>query len=281
MKMTVAEFFESFGRTVFEGPFAAGGGNEPPEVAEIRLAILDQVREKSYRAGGRKVFPFNVVHIHVRGVEDSRAPVFNGKFFRKYFEQEVRGLLEKMECRYPEDVRVEVHVLRELPVQGQEWLWVEVESEERPESAAPPRATARLVVVAGKANAAEITLSKARTNIGRAVDVYRAEGLFRRNDLAFTEDTEINRTVSREHAHIVYDKAAGEYRLFNDRWYKRADGGGHPACSTWIVRDGLSQEVHRTARGTKLEHGDEIHFGKAVVRFQMAALRAPGPGAGG
>jgi len=35
------------------------------------------------------------------------------------------------------------------------------------------------------------------------------------------------------------------------------------------VRDGLSQEVHRTARGTKLQSGDEIHFGKAVVRFQM------------
>jgi pSer/pThr/pTyr-binding forkhead associated (FHA) protein len=119
----------------------------------------------------------------------------------------------------------------------------------------------------GQANETEITLSKARTNIGRAVDVYRAEGLFRRNDLAFTEDTEINRTVSREHAHIVYDRSTGEYRLFNDRWYKRDDVGA-PACSTWIVRDGLSQEVHRTARGTKLQAGDEIHLGRAVVRFQ-------------
>jgi hypothetical protein len=35
------------------------------------------------------------------------------------------------------------------------------------------------------------------------------------------------------------------------------------------VRDGLSQEVHRTARGTKLEAGDEIHFGKAVARLQI------------
>jgi pSer/pThr/pTyr-binding forkhead associated (FHA) protein len=98
------------------------------------------------------------------------------------------------------------------------------------------------------------------------VDVYRSEGLFRRNDLAFTEDTKVNRTVSREHAHIVYDKAAGEYRLFNDHWYKRGDAG---ALATWIVRDGLSVEVHRTPRGTRLESGDEIHFGKAVVRFVM------------
>lgn len=266
--MNLSEFLEKWGRTVFEGPFSQGQSGEPPEVAEIRFAILDQVRANSYRAGGRKVFPYNVVRIHLRGIEDSRAPVFTGKFFRKYFEQELRAHLDKSECRHPEGLHVEVHVMRELPVPGEEWLWVEVDSQERA-GAAPPRRTARLIVLEGQANAAEVTLSKARTNIGRAVDVYRAEGLFRRNDLAFTEDTEINRTVSREHAHIVYDRAAGEYRLFNDRWYKRDEAGGQPACGTWIVRDGLSQEVHRTARGTKLESGDEIHFGKAVVRFQI------------
>ncbi len=104
----------------------------------------------------------------------------------------------------------------------------------------------------GDANAAEVRLDKARTNIGRVVDVYRAEGLFRRNDLAFEADTEINRSVSREHAHIRYDRAAGEYRLFNDRWYAR---GPHGDCATWIVRDGMSQEVHRTSRGDKAGTG--------------------------
>ena len=105
-----------------------------------------------------------------------------------------------------------------------------------------------------------------RTNIGRVVDVYRAEGLFRRNDLAFEADTEINRSVSREHAHIQYDRTTGECRLFNDRWYQRTPRGGD--CATWIVRDGMSQEVHRTPRGAKLEPGDEIHFGQAIVVFE-------------
>ena len=119
----------------------------------------------------------------------------------------------------------------------------------------------------GSANAPEIRLEKARTNIGRVVDVYRAEGLSRRNDLAFAGDTEINRSVSREHAHIMFDKAAGEYRLFNDRWYPRGTRAGE--CGTWVVRDGMSLEVHRDARGAKLEPGDEIHFGRAVVMFEM------------
>ena len=71
-----------------------------------------------------------------------------------------------------------------------------------------------------------------------------------------------DRTVSREHADIAFHKRSG------DRWYKqghKGDGG----CCLWIIRDGLSQEVHRNARGTRLQHGDEIHLGRAVVKFQL------------
>jgi hypothetical protein len=42
----------------------------------------------------------------------------------------------------------------------------------------------------GTANAAELSLEKARINIGRVVDVYRDAGLYRRNDLAFAADTD-------------------------------------------------------------------------------------------
>ena len=64
-------------------------------------------------------------------------------------------------------------------------------------------------------------------------------------------------------AHIQRDRVSNEYRLFNDRWYSR---GGD--CGTWIVRDGMSQEVHRNGRGARLEPGDEIHLGRAVVVFE-------------
>jgi hypothetical protein len=86
------------------------------------------------------------------------------------------------------------------------------------------------------------------------------------SSMAFAEDTEINRSVSREHAHIQFDRVTGEYRLFNDRWYPRPSAG---ECGTWIVRDGMSHEVHRTSRGTNLEPGDKIHFGRAVVELEM------------
>jgi pSer/pThr/pTyr-binding forkhead associated (FHA) protein len=124
------------------------------------------------------------------------------------------------------------------------------------------------MVTAGTPNKTEIQLQKIRTNIGRLVDVYKSEGLSRRNDLAFAEDNPINRTVSREHAHILHDKQTGEYRLFNDRWYTRGNKAENN-CGLWIVRDGMGQEVHRDTRGTKLLPGDEIHLGKAVLKFQI------------
>jgi hypothetical protein len=128
---------------------------------------------------------------------------------------------------------VDVAATAGLPRRGEAWLVVEAVSLDPAAGAGKP--AARLTVREGTGNAAELPLEKARTNIGRVVDVYRDAGLYRRNDLAFAADTEINRSVSREHAHIQHDRVSGEYRLFNDRWYPR---GGE--CGTWIVRDGMS-----------------------------------------
>jgi hypothetical protein len=261
--MKVADYLEKWGRTLFESPLSSKQ-DEPPELAEIRLAVLDRVREKSYRSGGKKVFPYDLLRVEMRGVEEGRRDVFAGRFFRQYIEQEVRGALRDGGCRFPDNLRVDIEPVAGLPKPGEDWLIVETAAQER--VAAAPKLAGKLIVREGEANAAELRLEKGRTHIGRVVDVYRSEGLYRRNDLAFEADTEINRSVSREHAHIRYDRAAGEYRLFNDRWYAR---GVAAECGVWIVRDGMSQEVHRTARGTKLEPGDEIRFGRAVVMFEV------------
>jgi hypothetical protein len=270
--MNLSHIFEKLGRTIFEEPFNAGGKQEPPEVAEIRFALLDEVRKKSYRSGGKRVFPYNFVHIHVRGVEDSRSRIFKADFFKKYFEQEVRKSLVKAECKYPEDLEVAVSVSDELPGPEGIWLWIETETQKRRPKAAVRRA-AKLTVIEGKANRNDVPLEKRRINIGRTINVYRNEGLSRRNDLAFTEETDINRTVSREHAHVEYDETGGHYRIYNDRWYTRNEKG-EGSCGIWIVRDGLSREVHRNERGTRLESGDEIHLGKAVLRFSYKGTAA-------
>jgi len=267
--VSLSDLLERLGRGVFEAPFGALSQlSDSPEVAEIRFALLDEIRKKTQRAGGREIFPYDLVRIHLRGVSDKESPIFEGEFFRRYFEQEARQHFEKTDCRVPGDLRVEVKLEALAGLSARDWIRIEMLSEGPPPAAPlPQRTRASLAVVAGAPNKTEIPLTKARTNIGRLQDVYKSEGLSRRNDLVFAEDTAINRTVSREHAHILYHKQTDEYRLYNDRWYKRGNKT-ESNCGIWIIRDGMGQEVHRDTRGTKLEPGDEIHFGKAIVEFR-------------
>jgi hypothetical protein len=269
--MKVSELIERLGRSVFEAPFGAWSEtiSDSPEIAEIRIAVLDEVARKIQRAGGKALFPYNVIRIAIRA-SGNDAAIFEREFFRRFFEEEVRKSLTKETCRFPVDLRVQVRAVPEDGGEGNS-LQIETIAEDPPpvvEESPRARRGARLIVEAGQANRAELPLQKARINIGRLVDVYKAEGLSRRNDLAFAADNPVNRTVSREHAHILHDKKTGEYRLFNDRWYQRGNKPDNN-CGLWIVRDGMGQEVHRDTRGTRLLPGDEIHLGKAVVRFQI------------
>ena len=67
----ISNVIEKLGRAIFEAPFGAGRiSKDAPELAEIRLAVLDAVKSKSHRAGGKHVFPFDLIRIHLRGVPE-------------------------------------------------------------------------------------------------------------------------------------------------------------------------------------------------------------------
>jgi hypothetical protein len=268
--MSLSDLIEKLGKTIFEAPFdATMAPKDAPELAEIRLAVLEQILKKGQRAAGKIVFPYNLVRIHIRGASDDESAFLKSEFLKGYFEQEIRKSLDRSNYRFPDDLEVEFSSTGELPKAKESWLLVETESRPRKDpAAAPARRTAKLIVLRGVATPPEILLNKERINIGRTVEVYRAQGPSRRNDLAFTQENDINCSVSREHAHILYFKKTGEYRLYNDHWYKQGKKGAE-TCGLWIIRDGLSQEVPRSARGVKLKPGDEIQLGRALVKFQV------------
>lgn len=267
--MPLSDVFEKLGRAIFESPFAASRISENvPELAEIRLAAVDAIKAKSHRVGGKLVFPFNLVRIHLSGIPEDQAETFRTDFIAKYFDTELRSGLGRSNYRFPDDMRVEITTTPELPTSRQNWIQVETESATRETASQPQSADeGSLLVLQGSAGGTEIPLTKSRTNIGRTAEVFKSAGPSRRNDIAFAEDTEINRSVSREHAHIMREKP-GEFRIFNDRFYKTGPDA-EANCGLWIVRDGLSQPVHRNSRGAALQDGDEIHLGRAVLQFVL------------
>jgi pSer/pThr/pTyr-binding forkhead associated (FHA) protein len=266
--MAISTVFEKLGKAIFETPFGANRiAKDAPEMAEIRIAVLDAVKAKSHRAGGKNVFPYNLIRIQLRGVPENQIAAFEGDFIGAYFGQEIKKSLSRSNYRFPSDMQVSIQASTALPLEREPWIVVEA-SQNKPDSQASPAQDrpARLIVMEGGANVNELAINKARVNIGRTVEVFRSGGPSRRNDLAFTEDNERNTSVSREHAHITRSPKTGECRLFNDRNYK-----GEENCGLWIVRGGLSQPVHRNARGTVLQSGDEIHLGRTVVRFESGS----------
>ncbi|HEX4228933.1 MAG TPA: FHA domain-containing protein [Bryobacteraceae bacterium] len=263
--MAISNVFEKLGRAIFESPFGSNPVvKDAPELAEIRLAVLDAVKAKGHRAGGRNVFPYNLVRIKLLGVSEEQARILQHQFLTNYFADELRSGLLRQNYRFPDDLRVELHTTPEFPTSKQNWLSVETDVDRSKASPGLGDATATLVVMHGTANVQDFPILKTRTNIGRTSEVYRADGPSRRNDLAFDEDSAVNQSVSRQHAHVIFTQKAGEYRLFNDRNYKGPSNNG-----LWIVRDGASQPVHRGNRGTLLEPGDEIHLGDAILRFEL------------
>ena len=79
--MALSDLIEQLGRTIFEAPFSGGQlSQDLPELAEIRLALLDEIKSKSHRVAGRRVFAHNRVRVHLLGVSEKQAPCVPGRF---------------------------------------------------------------------------------------------------------------------------------------------------------------------------------------------------------
>lgn len=125
---------------------------------------------------------------------------------------------------------------------------------EPPKTAAVPRV--RIAVKGGTAEQESYAFSQSRIDIGRRSEVVNARHeVVRTNQVAFADDdSEVNRTVSRRHAHILW--TGTDLRLCDDR----------SAHGTRIVRDGRTIPVPAGSRGVKLKSGDELLLGNARLR---------------
>jgi hypothetical protein len=264
--MAVSNIIERLGRAIFEAPF--GGqklSKDAPELAEIRLAVLDAVKEKAHRAGGKLVFPYNLIRVHLLGVSADQAPVFRSAFLSSYFAEELRSGLTRSSYRFPADLAVDVTTTEAMPGPNEGWLRVEALLDEpKAEVMSEIPQPYRLTVLTGQADPAELPLDRAWVNLGRTRDAVQTGGPTRRNDIAFADDDIIGKSVSRQHAHVERDPKTHQYRLFNDRIYKGAEN-----CGVYLVRAGVSEPVHRGGHGAVLKSGDEIHLSQAVLRFEL------------
>ena len=229
---------------------------------EIRRAILDEVESRVIAVGGgKRLFPFNRLRIHLLAPEpqvrtELEAVVREGWNLK----QEIAARLRERDCPVPADLEVEVAFDETAgPAFGDRRFWVEyAKAEAAPPEPVAAKPTLEITVLKGAATQRVYELAGDRIYLGRLEEVTDSDGrVRRRNDVAFREEGEINHTVSREHARIAWDGATNGFWL-------RAEQN---ASGTRIYRGGKAIDVSaHDRRGVRLQAGDEVHLGRAVVK---------------
>jgi len=234
---------------------------------ELRQAILDDVsRDVVATGGGERVYPYTHLKIRLLGETfKERAQLDATLVAEDRLAEGVRRHLADLGIP-ADDLAIHVAVMsqRTKAFGDQRFAIYKVRRDPGPDDPSEPRLSTqlpvpRLTVVRGNADRKTFTLDQDRVAIGRLREVTDEHGrLCRRNDVAFSDDDEESRSVSREHARI--ERRGAEFRVIDDR----------SATGTQIFRDGRTIRVSSMdRRGILLQPGDLIHFGKAAVRFDL------------
>ena len=119
----------------------------------------------------------------------------------------------------------------------------------------------------GQCDRADYTFQGGVVSIGRGEEPSDALGRVRRNHVVFLDVRDgITETVGRAHARLELDPAAGAYLLFNE-------SGSNP---TFLLRGGRSLRVTpRDRRGVRVESGDEVQLGRAVIKLAVTGQPSP------
>jgi hypothetical protein len=247
----------------------AGNRDEPGarEAIELYRDALDQIaRRATLGKRGDRIFPFNLITIELKAENAERKAVLEALFDVNQLGGDVRSSLEEERIQPPDELTIAVHYPEEAAVE----MRILCERVEK-DVPAPPRVVAagknvpltpaRLVTLSGVSSAPELPLDRPRINLGREEEVVDALGrAIRRNELSFPEAAhEANASVSRSHAHVAFDAASSQWRIFDDG----------SSLGTSLFRDGRRIDVPAHAsRGVTLRPGDEIYLGQARLRFE-------------
>lgn len=236
------------------------------EPIDVRKDILRRVEEKiATISPGKRSFPFRHLAVELFAPDEEVQAVFEEAFIiGNRLQQDVYEFLRREIGAAPVSLRVKVNVVVQPPPEDAASVFNITFRREAGgdggESIAAG-AKAQIVIIRGKASRKRYALDKDRIYIGRIPQAIDESGrIVRRNDVVFEDNGDkVNQSVSRIHAQIRYNKETNEYRICDDL----------SRYGTRILRDGKTHEVPQR-RGLKLRAGDEIYFGEACARFEMA-----------
>jgi len=243
-------------RNFFDAPL-------PPDAAPLELleTALDQLERKAQPSGrGARVFPYTRVDVHVAQPAAERAAI-EAVFSR--LDVRLRERLAEIRCDVPSAL-VTSTTVADSAAEGVPLVRIECsmngDSPARSGTMTPPEL--QVAVVKGQCDRAEYRFSGGVIPIGRGIEPSDALGRVRHNEITFVDEIRdgISETVARAHARVEFDPVLAAYVVFNET-------SSNP---TFVVRNGRSLPINpRDPRGVRLESGDHLHIGRAVLKISL------------
>jgi hypothetical protein len=231
---------------------------------EMRREILDRVEDHIVVRGGKRLFPFDRICVHLLEREADKRAILSAAFEEEdALAGDIRQLLKKSGCELPADLEITLDFAESeeadaVPVERFRLEFVRARRQAPARRQGSP--DAKFAVVKGTAEQPVYRLTKEHIQIGRLGELLDREGhVVRRNDVAFLDNGEdVNSTVGRAHATVTFNREKGEFRIVDEL----------SRYGTRIFRDGRPIAVPGgNARGIRLRSGDEIYLGHACIRF--------------
>jgi hypothetical protein len=200
--------------------------------------------------------PFDSIVVRVAHSRAERAAI-DAVFAQ--LEARLRERLAEIRCDIPGSLVTSV-VVTERSSDAEPVLRVDCANEAQPQeriAGAAPVPELHVRVVKGQADRGDYFFKGGALSFGRGAEPSDALGRVRRNDVVFADVRDgVSETVARAHARIEFDRQLQAYLLFTE-------SSSNP---TFLLRAGRSLRVTpRDRRGTRLQSGDQVQLGLAVV----------------
>jgi pSer/pThr/pTyr-binding forkhead associated (FHA) protein len=243
--------------------------SKPQDVKALRGAILQFIKEQLQKIEGGEGASIRGLYLFIN-CPDEEKHLYESAVFaneeNKFKEEEIQRIVDDYALELPDTWTFEIVFTDKFPAEAIKASDVDVALfvSTQKNKALHKHATAVITVLNGHAEQDTYTISSTtgKINIGREKLVQTADGFYRKNFIAFTsaENSEVNRSVSRQHAHIDWDAESGNFLLY-------ADDGGIPPYNKMKVRDesGTVKKLQSKEIGHRLQEGDQIILGESAV----------------
>ena len=248
--------------------FFKSKGEAPTDVKEIRQRLLQFIKEQMKKSEGGEGASIRGLQLYIAAGADQHlyeAAVYFSEPER-FRNEEVQRIADDFAIDLPPGWTLELLFADELPagavMAADLPIALGIVTKHHTVARQPEAAAIRVLSGEAEREVYEIGPANGRICIGRDTQAQVEDGFLRKNDIAFPSSSgnEGNKFVSRQHAHIEWDKQLHCYFLFAD------EGGIPPRNKLKVQREsGETIRLQTTEIGHKLEPGDKIVLGSSVL----------------